>query len=164
MLLASAAIPNLFRAVEVEGRFYWDGLFSHNPPLLALLDEKPAEIWIVQINPSERYQLPKSVEEIEDRRNELAGNLSLEQEVDSIELFNRLISSGHLQHPRCRAVIIRRIRLQMDLPYASKLDRSPGFLARLFDKGADAARQFLHELSRPSTDEPSLALGSSPPD
>lgn len=159
MLLASAAIPNFFRAVEVEGRFYWDGLFSHNPPLLSLLEEKPAEIWVIQINPPQRCSLPRSVEEIEDRRNELAGNLSLEQEVESIELINRLIASGHLQHPRCRPVTLRRIQLQLDLPYASKLDRSPSFLARLFAHGIDAAKDFVSELSGP-VEQPEGALAT----
>jgi NTE family protein len=150
MLLASAAIPNLFRAVEIDGRHYWDGLFSHNPPVVGLLEEGPEEVWIIQINPTQIRRLPRSVEEIEDRRNELAGNLSLEQEVASIQLINSLIAGGHLRHPRCRQVRIRRLILQLELDYASKLDRSPTLLKRLFGEGQKSAERFLtHDLVSP---------------
>jgi predicted acylesterase/phospholipase RssA len=76
-VLASAAIPNLFPAVPTDGGTYWDGLFSQNPPVRELLDTLPDEIWIIQINPKESTTEPRTVVEIADRRNELAGNLSL---------------------------------------------------------------------------------------
>src|SRR5215210_5833104 len=77
-ILASAAIPTLFRSVRSgDGGIYWDGLFSQNPPVRELTDEGPDEIWVVQINPKELETEPKTVIEIVDRRNELSGNLSL---------------------------------------------------------------------------------------
>ncbi|HKP09709.1 MAG TPA: patatin-like phospholipase family protein, partial [Gaiella sp.] len=75
MVLASAAIPTLFRAVHVGNGTYWDGLFSQNPPVRELMDAKPDELWVVQINPTEREDEPRTAVEIADRRNELAGNL-----------------------------------------------------------------------------------------
>ena len=86
-ILASAAIPTLFRAVWIDHKAYWDGLFSQNPPIRDFVqvsdssDEKPDEIWVIQINPQGRPREPMSLEEIRDRRNELAGNLSLNQEI-----------------------------------------------------------------------------------
>ena len=51
-ILASAAIPTLFRSVHIDGGVYWDGLFSQNPPIRELLDAEPDEIWVIQINPT----------------------------------------------------------------------------------------------------------------
>ncbi|HWB71208.1 MAG TPA: patatin-like phospholipase family protein [Egibacteraceae bacterium] len=73
-VVASAAVPNLFRAVRVDGRLCWDGLLSQNPPVRELPDARPDEIWVIQINPSARGQEPTSLADILDRRNELAGN------------------------------------------------------------------------------------------
>ena len=76
-LLASAAIPTLFRSVHLDGGVYWDGLFSQNPPVRELVDTRPDEIWVIQINPTRLDAEPRSPVEIADRRNELAGNRSL---------------------------------------------------------------------------------------
>jgi len=77
MILASAAIPTLFRAVQVQGGTYWDGLFSQNPPVRELVDSRPDELWVIQINPRRWDGQPRTMAEIADRRNELSGNLSL---------------------------------------------------------------------------------------
>src|SRR6185503_2985306 len=94
-LIASAAVPPLFRAVAADERLYWDGLFATNPPVRELtnLAERPDEIWVVQINPQRRDDEPRSMKEIVDRRNELAGNLSLGQELYFVDKINRLIDS-----------------------------------------------------------------------
>src|SRR5437016_9870098 len=90
-------------AVPLAGRLYWDGLFSQNPPIREFVstpqqaDEKPDEIWIVQINPQTRDAEPRAPEDIEDRRNELAGNLSLNQEVHFIETINALLARDALE-------------------------------------------------------------------
>ena len=97
MVLASAAIPPLYRAVEIGDRVYWDGLYATNPPIQELTDlpQKPEEIWIVQINPMQRSREPRTMREIADRRNELAGNLSLGQELFFIQKINDLLG----KHP-----------------------------------------------------------------
>ena len=97
--LASAAIPTLFQAVEIDGHAYWDGLFSENPPINSFLEnvdkkQKPNEIWIIQINPAKRNDIPQSTQDILDRRNELAGNLSLFHSIQNIHRVNELMEFG----------------------------------------------------------------------
>lgn len=145
-LLASAAIPDLFPAVEVPGwGLYWDGLFSQNPPIHDLTDHDINELWIIQINPPTCNRVPTATHEIIDRRNELAGNISLEQEVRQIEMVNRLIAKGKLTDPRYHPIHVSRVILDRDLDYGSKLDRNPTFLKELFDFGRSKARYFLKE-------------------
>ena len=139
-VLASAAVPLLFRAVEEQGRYYWDGLFSQNPPVRELPQAGPEEIWVIRINPRARASEPKTVGDIADRRNELAGNLSLEQELHFIRKVNEW--AERLGDP-FRRIEIREIALDLDLDVASKLDRSPALLRRLFDRGQEQADSFL---------------------
>jgi NTE family protein len=96
MILASAAIPTLFRSVRVQGGTYWDGLFSQNPPVRELVDTRPDELWVIQINSSRREGEPRTMVEIADRRNELSGNLSLHQELGFIEKVDQLLEEGRL--------------------------------------------------------------------
>jgi NTE family protein len=150
-VLASAAIPNLFRSVPVDGSLYWDGLFSQNPPVGDLLYAHPDEIWVIQINPTERVTEPTSVMEIEDRRNELGGNLSLYQELNFIEQIDRLIETGALRTDTYRPVTIRILEMNRPpaserLGYASKLNRDPRFLTSLIGQGEDQAGEFLAAL------------------
>ena len=147
-VLASAAIPSLFEAVKIEGDWYWDGLFSQNPPIREFLedpdnvDEKPDEIWVIQINPQERSGEPKSLEAIADRRNELAGNLSLNQELDFIEKVNEWVDEDKLSD-EYKPINIRRIKLPRKLDTPSKLNRSPRFIRELMNLGEKQADSFL---------------------
>jgi NTE family protein len=143
-VLASAAVPLLFRAVEERGRYYWDGLFSQNPPVRQLPDAGPEEIWVIRINPRARATEPKTVGDIADRRNELAGNLSLEQELHLIRKVNEW--ADRLGDPY-RRIEIREIDLDLDLDLPSKLDRRPAFIRRLFDAGREQADAFLAGLT-----------------
>lgn len=142
-LLASAAIPNLFRAVEVEGSLYWDGLFSQNPPIHNLTRAKPDEIWLIQINPTQRRQEPTTLEEIRDRRNELAGNLSMFQEIRMITRINELLAEGSLHNPTFKPIRVRHIPVELELNYLSKMDRDPAFLEKLMEHGRQQAQRFL---------------------
>jgi NTE family protein len=145
-LLASAAVPDLFPAVTIPGRgVYWDGLFSQNPPIHDLTDHNINELWVIQINPSTCTSLPKETHEIIDRRNELSGNISLEQELRIIEMMNRLIATGKINAPKYHPIHVARIALDRELDYASKLDRRPSFLDDLREYGQSKARQFLKE-------------------
>jgi NTE family protein len=158
-ILASAAIPNLFRAAHVDEMPYWDGLFSQNPPLREFVDGvepavKPDEIWLIQINPLKRGTEPKLIGEILDRRNELAGNLSLQQEMYFIRKVNEWIGSGVIQNPKYKPLEVRVIALGEELTVASKLDRSPGFIQTMMTVGEQKADEFLGALvhkSRPAT-------------
>ncbi|HEY5852504.1 MAG TPA: patatin-like phospholipase family protein [Aldersonia sp.] len=150
-VLASAAIPTLFRSVPVDGGLYWDGLFSQNPPVRDLLDARPEEIWVIQINPQERDGEPRTITEITDRRNELSGNLSLFQELHFIEKIDRMLEEGELRSGRFRPVGIRIIEKSRSdksrrMGAVSKMNRDPKFLAGLIDDGAATAADFLTAL------------------
>jgi NTE family protein len=152
-ILASAAIPTLFRSVRLDGGTYWDGLFSQNPPVRELVDADPDEIWVIQINPSRVGSEPRSPIEIADRRNELSGNLSLHQELRFIEKIDQLLEDGALRRDgKYRTIVVRviepsRERLSGALGVVSKLDRDPSFIAGLIAHGEDRAEEFLAALA-----------------
>ncbi|MFC6731426.1 patatin-like phospholipase family protein [Haladaptatus sp. GCM10025893] len=147
-MLASTALPTLFPAVEIHGHSHWDGLFSQNPPIHDLLTNgtKPDEIWVVQINPQTRETEPKSLLEIHDRRNELAGNISMNQELRFIHTVNEWIEAGHLPREHYNVVRTRKIMFNRDLHAASKLDRSSDFLAELLELGERRGRSFIDQM------------------
>jgi NTE family protein len=164
-VLASAAIPGLFPAVWVDGHAYWDGIFASNPPVLSFLRERvvgkgnvPEEIWILQVNRSKHDDVPETPSDISDRRNNLAGNLSLRHELQLIEMVNLLLQEGALT-PAFRArfgfdtterIAVRFIRmskeLQDGLDHPSKLSRLPEHIDRLLADGEAQANAFLAEL------------------
>src|SRR4051794_20224559 len=152
-LLASAAIPTLFRSVHVDGGTYWDGLFSQNPPVRELVDAEPDELWVIQINPSRLETEPRSPIEIADRRNELSGNLSLHQELRFIEKIDELLEEGTIARGgKYRTIVVRiielsRSRLPAALGPASKLNRDPEFIAGLIAHGEERAGEFLAALA-----------------
>jgi len=151
-ILASAAIPTLFRSVHLDGGAYWDGLFSQNPPIRELLDARPDEIWVIQINPTRRESEPKTVLEIADRRNELSGNLSLYQELHFIEKIDQMLEAGLLAAGNGYKPIMVRIielspsRVPHSLGVTSKLNRDPRFLRDLIAHGRAQADEFLTAL------------------
>ncbi len=151
-VIASSAVPPLFRAVANRGGIWWDGLYAHNPPVAALLDlpRRPEEIWVIRLNPVTRAEEPRTTEEIEDRRNELAGNLPLDQEIAGVRLVNRLLAAEPGRGARVGyvPVTVREVALGLPaLPYRSKLDRSPAHLRRLREAGWEAAERFFDEAS-----------------
>jgi NTE family protein len=151
-VLASAAIPNLFRAVRLEDGTYWDGLFSQNPPVRELLEAEPDELWVIQINPQQRDTEPATLAEIADRRNELAGNLSLYQELAFIEKIDQLLEAGLLTPTaQYKQVVVRVMELsRSSLPRAhaaSKLNRDPLFIQSLIAHGEQQAGEFLAALA-----------------
>ena len=148
-VLASAALPTLFRAVHTGDGVYWDGLFSQNPPVRDLLDVGPDEIWVIRINPKELAAEPRTVAQIADRRNELAGNLSLYQELHVIEKIDSMIDDGILTGGKYRPVTVRMIemaRLGPQAGTASKLNRDPAFLDELIAQGKTRAGEFVDAL------------------
>ncbi len=152
-ILASAAIPTVFRSVRLDGGTYWDGLFSQNPPIRELIDARPDEIWVIQINPKERETEPTTVTDIADRRNELAGNLSLYQELYFIEKIDQMLDVGALARDgKYKSIMVRVIelspsRLPRSLGATSKLNRDPAFIRDLIAHGEAQADEFLTALS-----------------
>ena len=146
-VLASAAVPNLFEAVEIHGHLHWDGLFSQNPPVNDLMglppERKPEELWIIQINPQEFEGEPGTLDVIADRRNELSGNISLNQELGFIERVNEWIADGKLPADEFQQTTIRRIHMGTRFHCSTKVDRDPAFLNELRSLGNQRAREFL---------------------
>jgi NTE family protein len=144
MVLASAALPTLFRAVHTNGGVYWDGLFSQNPPVRELPDAKPDEIWVIQIDPQARATEPKTMPDIMDRRNELAGNLSLYQEIYFIEKINEWVAEGVLSGTKHNVIEVKWIEMLRELDSESKMNRDPQFIQGLMAYGEDQAEAFLN--------------------
>ena len=146
-VLASAAVPALFEAVEIHGHYHWDGLFSQNPPVNDLMHQpagrKPDELWVIQINPQEFEGEPTSLEVIADRRNELAGNISLNQELRFIERVNEWVADGTLPADEFSRTEIRHIRMGKRYHCSTKVDRDPDFIAELMALGRERAAAFL---------------------
>jgi NTE family protein len=145
MILASAALPTLFKAVHTNGGVYWDGLFSQNPPVRELPDANPDEIWVIQIDPQKRAAEPKTMPDIMDRRNELAGNLSLYQEIYFIEKINEWVAEGSLSGTKHEVIKVKWIEMLWDLDSESKLNRDPRFIQGMMAYGEDQAEAFLNE-------------------
>jgi len=92
-VMASACLPLVFRAVEIDGEAYWDGGYLGNPSLLPLIAESPAhDLVLVQINPSRREALPTTAADILDRLNEITFNSSLVKVLRSLALLQQLLS------------------------------------------------------------------------
>jgi NTE family protein len=179
-ILASAAIPNLFPAVWVDGHAYWDGIFASNPPVFPLLRSSymggkpfPEEIWVVQVNPTHNDTVPETASDITDRRNQLAGNLSLQHELQVIEMVNLLIEQDALTDEfRARfglemnePIAVRFIRMSPELlehlDYPSKLSRQPAHIERLVADGEIQAREFLArigDLGGPAEPPPAIPV------
>lgn len=148
-VLASAAIPNMFESVEINGHLHWDGLFSQNPPVSDLMSQAPAhkpdELWIIQINSQMFAGEPTRLDEIADRRNQLSGNISLNQELGFIEQVNEWVETGKLPAEEFSHTAIERIQMGKNYHVSTKVDRDRAFLDELIDLGTQQAEAFLQE-------------------
>ena len=147
VLLASACLPTLFKAVEIDGEAYWDGGYTGNPALFPLFDPAlPDDIVIVNINPLERDALPVTPHEIQNRINEISFNTSLLRELRAIEFVQRLIGDRALPEGAMKRVRVHMIAdddLMERLNVATKLVPTPLILAALREAGEAAAERFL---------------------
>ncbi len=151
VVMASAALPGLFRAVEVEGEPFWDGGYMGNPPLFPLYGATETEdVLIVQINPLKRESVPTAPKEIMNRLNEITFNSSLLAELRAIEFVTRLIDEGKLPRGKgehqYRRINVHRIALSHDsngLDADSKLNNDFDFFQTLHGMGRRAAKTFL---------------------
>ena len=97
-MLASACLPTLFRAVEIDGEAYWDGGYTGNPPLFPFfVDGLPGDILVININSLERDKVPQTPVEIQNRINEISFNTSLLRELRAISFVQRLIGDGTIE-------------------------------------------------------------------
>jgi NTE family protein len=154
-VMASACLPTLYRAVEIDGEAYWDGGYIANPSLLPLVAESPAhDLVLVQINPSCVSRVPTTAQEIVDRVNEITFNASLVKELRSIMLLKQLLKAEGLPPAAGRASLFAQIdalrlhRIDAEdelgkLSAASKLNTAWPFVLRLHGIGRDAADRWL---------------------
>ncbi|GGC93013.1 patatin-like phospholipase family protein [Chelatococcus reniformis] len=109
-LMASACLPTIFQTVEIDDVPYWDGGYSGNPPLIPLFYEASSDdILLVQINPIERAETPRSHKEIENRLSEINFNSALLRELRTVEFVGRLIDEGKLSLREYKRVLMHRI-------------------------------------------------------
>ncbi len=146
-VLASACLPTLFQAVEIDGQAYWDGGYALNPalsPLIASCDHH--DLLVIQINPMRRLQRPDTATEIMDRMNELTFNASLLAQMRAIDKINRLLADGSLAPDRGKSIRLHRIDGgEALLAYAAstKLHSDPELIHALFELGRTAARRWI---------------------
>lgn len=152
-ILASACLPTLYQAVEVEDprtgvvEAFWDGGYTGNPALFPLFDKKlPNDVLIVNINPLERKSLPILPNEIQNRINEISFNSSLLRELRAIEFVQRLIAAGSVKEGAMKQMRVHMIAdddLMNDLSVATKIVPVPSVISQLKDAGRRAAGGFL---------------------
>jgi len=151
MIAASACLPHLFRAVEIDGDPYWDGGYVGNPSLYSLIGATQTEnLLLVQINPLERKQVPKTRDEIMARINEITFNASLMSELRGITFVGKLIDEGKLPRGtgtgQYRRINVHRVVLSgatQTLDKASRINTDFDFFEMLRNNGRRAARRFL---------------------
>lgn len=165
VLLASACLPTLFQAVEIDGEAYWDGGYAGNPTITPLVRESNAQDTIlVQINPRERPGIPRSASEILNRLNEVSFNATLMKELRMIALLRQVADPGSGEGARWAGMRTHRIMTEMmtELGYSSKMNAEREFLAMLRDEGRRAAGAFLDahadDLGRSSTTDLDVLL------
>ena len=146
-VMASACLPYIFQAVEIDGVPYWDGGYIGNPVLYPFFyDTATADIVLVQVNPIERKETPKTAREILNRMNEITFNASLVKELRAIEFVTRLIDDGKLdakEYMRVRMHHIDGDAELMEMSATSKLNAEWQFLEHLRDLGRTKADEWL---------------------
>jgi NTE family protein len=146
-VMASACLPTLFKAVEIEDEHYWDGGYSGNPAIHPLIYNCTSrDIMLVQINPIKRDKLPTTAAEIVDRVNEITFNAGLLAEMRAIDFVKRLIAQGKLDATHYKDVLMHRIdggELLEDYSAASKISTNSQMIHKLRDLGRDATKKWL---------------------
>lgn len=144
-LLASACLPQMSQAVEIDGEAFWDGGFSANPALFPLVASgQDTDLLIVQLNPMVRDEVPKTARDIINRINEISFNSSLIKELRALDMLRKMVDQG-------RAYLPGDLRLHMihcaedvrDLPASSKMNADWDYLQRLFTRGRAWAEVWL---------------------
>jgi NTE family protein len=146
VLLASACLPTLFQAIEIDGESYWDGGYSGNPTITPLVREcNSKDTILVQINPVERPGLPRAARDILNRLNEVSFNAVLLKELRMIALLRQVAQPDHSESAKWADMRIHRISsaVMVELGYSSKLNAEWEFLCMLRDEGRRAGQAFL---------------------
>jgi NTE family protein len=162
VLLASACLPTLFQAIEIDGEPYWDGGYSGNPTITPLVRECTSKDTIlIQINPVERVGTPRTARDILNRLNEVSFNGVLLKELRMIALLREVANPGNSEGALWAGMRIHRIASEAlaGLGYSSKLNAEWEFLCKLRDQGRSAAETFLATSGRDVGRRSTLDLG-----
>lgn len=150
VVLASACLPYLFQAVEIDGEYYWDGGFMGNPVLYPLFYYTNArDVVILHINPIERPGPPTMSNDIFNRINEITFNSSLIKELRSVYFVQKLLDEGWIKdehREKLKYVLIHSVRADTalsDLSVSSKFANEWSFLTMLRDRGRAYATEWL---------------------
>ena len=159
VLLASACLPLVFQAVEIDGEAYWDGGYTGNPAIIPLYQETAApDLIIIGINPLSRDTLPRTAREIANRIDEISFNSTFMLELSAIAFIDQLLDTKGIDASRFRPMLLHGIdggaRLGK-LGASSKMNSHPAFLRYLYGYGREAAdiwiASHLHEIGEHST-------------
>ncbi len=149
MILASACLPFLYQAPEINGEYYWDGGYMGNPPIFPVIYNTDCQdVLIVQINPINIPEVPKTATAIIDRINTLSFNSSLMREMRAIHFVTSLIEKGELDAAKYKHTYIHTIDAEEEmskLTASSKMNLDMEFLKYLFDIGKEKAEEFLKD-------------------
>jgi NTE family protein len=146
-VLASACLPFLHQAVEIDGEHYWDGGYMGNPALFPLIYSCDSrDVLIVHVNPTERPDKPTSAQEIMNRVNEISFNSSLMREMRAVAFVTKLIDDGKLSQGDAKRVFIHSVcadDVMCELGVATKLNADGGFLRQLRALGRERAQAWM---------------------
>jgi NTE family protein len=149
MVMASASLPYLFQAVEIDGEAYWDGGYVGNPVLYPFAYQCTSkDVVLVQVNPLQRMAIPKTAQEILNRINEITFNSSLTKEIRAIEFVGRLLDAESLDPTRYKKMLLHVIKAEEELkPFtaSSKFNAEWEFLIHLRDLGREAVGRWLEQ-------------------
>jgi len=151
VLLASACLPTMFQALEIDGDSYWDGGYSGNPTITPLVRECTSkDTIIVQINPVERPGTPRTARDILNRLNEVSFNSVLLKELRMIALLRKVANPGDSEGALWAGMRVHRVTsdVLVELGYSSKLNAEWDFLRMLRDEGRSSAESFLGDHGR----------------
>ena len=162
VVMASACLPQIFQAIEIDGVPYWDGGYGGNPALYPFFYANETEdVLLVQINPVVREGVPRTAKEIQNRVDEITFNAGLLREFRAIAFVNELIEAGRLDRGHYRNIRMHRIDADeafKDLSASSKVNAEWAFLEYLRDLGRVAAQDWLAESYEAVGDRASLDL------
>ncbi len=149
-VMASACLPHLFQAVEIDGEHYWDGGYMGNPVLYPLFYQTATrDLVVVMINQMWRDEVPTTSAAIADRVSEISFNSSLMREMRAVEFVTRQLAEGWLKPEyarRMRHVLVHLVRadgFMGTLAAATKISTDLRFLIDLRDRGRACAAQWL---------------------
>jgi NTE family protein len=148
-VVASACIPSMFQAIEIDGEYFWDGGYMGNPPIFPLIYNcDSSDVLLIMVNPIHIEQVPQTAQAILDRINTLSFNSSLMREMRAINFVNHLVDGGFDDGGRLKKVLIHCIDAEDEmskLGVSSKLNVCRDFLSWLFELGRSRADMFLRD-------------------